>query len=71
MVHVAAMYSPVKVVPYIQEGLHSKNNRWEALGCILGLASVQAVTARKATGVCWWDAVLAVTQSGAHSDSPD
>ena len=27
MVRVAAMYSPVKVVPYIQEGLHSKNNR--------------------------------------------
>lgn len=27
MVRVATMYSPVKVVPYIQEGLHSKNNR--------------------------------------------
>jgi hypothetical protein len=28
MVRVAAMYSPVKVLPYIQEGLNSKNNRW-------------------------------------------
>ena len=27
MVRVAGMYSPVRVLPYIQEGLHSKNNR--------------------------------------------
>ncbi len=34
MVRVAAMYSPVKVVPYIQEGLNSKNNRsvWSQAG---------------------------------------
>lgn len=28
MVRVVSMHSPVKVMPYIQEGLHSKNNRW-------------------------------------------
>jgi len=28
MVRVVSMHSPVKVLPYIQEGLHSKNNRW-------------------------------------------
>jgi hypothetical protein len=28
MVRVASMYSPVKVLPYVQEGLNSKNNRW-------------------------------------------
>lgn len=27
MVRVASMHSPVKVLPYIQEGMHSKNNR--------------------------------------------
>lgn len=32
MVRVASMYSPVKVLPYIQEGLNSKNNRWAVPG---------------------------------------